>query len=94
MGGLYDYKWQQRRARQLRDFPLCAMCSALGRVVPAVIADHVTPHRGNAELFEGELQSLCVRCHDSAKQSLERTGRIKGCDVDGRPLDPSHWWKK
>jgi 5-methylcytosine-specific restriction endonuclease McrA len=94
MGGLYDYRWQKRRARQLRDEPLCRICAALGRVVVAVVADHVVPHRGDPALFEGELQSLCKLCHDSVKQQQEKSGRVGGCDVDGRPLDRSHWWNR
>lgn len=38
------------------------------------------------------LQSLCKPHHDSAKQSEERLGYAKGCDVDGRPIDPAHPW--
>lgn len=94
MGGLYGHAWQQRRARQLRDEPLCRMCAALGRTVVAVVADHITRHNNDPVLFEGPLQSLCLRCHNSVKKAYEMSGRIKGCDVDGRPLDPAHWWRK
>lgn len=94
MGGLYNARWQRRRAQQLRDEPLCRFCAALGHVVAATIADHVVPHRGDPELFEGELQSLCKRCHDSTKQQLEVSGTFRGCDVNGLPLDSSHPWRK
>lgn len=90
---LYDRRWQKRRAEQLRKHPLCALCMKVhGRVVPATVADHIRPHRGNRELFEGPLQSLCKHCHDSYKQELEKTGHFKGSDLNGMPLDPYHSW--
>jgi hypothetical protein len=92
-GHLYDRRWRRRRERQLRAEPLCRLCLALrGRTVEATIADHVVPHRGDPELFEGELQSLCAPCHDSWKRAIEEGGTIKGCDASGRPLDPAHHW--
>lgn len=94
MGGLYDYRWQRRRARQLRDEPLCRFCLALGKIVPASIADHVEPHRGDPILFAGPLQSLCETCHNSIKQAQEKSGHFRGCDANGRPLDASRWWHK
>ena len=35
-------------------------------------------------------QPLCKTGRDGAKAELENTGRIRGRDVDGRPLDQSH----
>lgn len=94
MGKLHStYRWQRRRAQQLRDEPLCRMCAALGRTTAASVADHVIAHRGDEVLFwSGALQSLCQRCHDSAKQQMERSGTFRGCDEHGIPLDRSHWW--
>jgi hypothetical protein len=69
--------WQRRRLAQLTAEPLCAICLKEGRVTAATVADHVTPHRGNADLFwNGPLQSLCDeapwRCHSRVKQLEER----------------------
>lgn len=62
-------RWQSVRASQLREEPLCRLCAEDGRVVPAVVCDHVHPHRGNVESFwAGPFQSLCKSCHSSAKQ--------------------------
>ncbi len=33
---------------------------------------------------------MCKTCGDGAKAELENTDRIRGCGVDGRPLDQSH----
>jgi 5-methylcytosine-specific restriction endonuclease McrA len=94
---LYNTKrWYRLRWRQLQDFPLCAMCAAIGRVASATVADHITPHRGDVVLFfdERNLQSLCKPCHDGAKQQLEKSGTLRGCDESGLPLDRNHHWNR
>jgi len=94
---LYNTKaWHKLRAAQLRDEPLCRLCQQLGRVTAAGIVDHIIPHKGDEALFYDpcNLQSLCKHCHDSAKQSQEKTGRLPGCGEDGWPLDPGHHWMK
>jgi 5-methylcytosine-specific restriction endonuclease McrA len=76
---------------QLRIEPLCRLCLQAGRVTPAIVADHVVPHRGDYQLFRlGELRSLCVECHNS----LDRTNAAPRFPVnaDGTPSDPRHWW--
>lgn len=87
--------WQRRRAAQLRQHPLCVMCLSMdNRITAASVADHITPHRGDPVLFRGPLQSLCASCHSRRKQQLETTGHVRGCDVNGRPLDPNHPWNR
>jgi 5-methylcytosine-specific restriction protein A len=67
------------------------MCLQEHRVTAAYAADHVIPHKGNAELFYyGEIQSLCKLHHDSAKQSIEQRGYHMRCDINGKPIDPNH----
>lgn len=86
-------RWRQRRAEQLDREPTCRLCRDLrGKSVPATVADHLQPHRGDPVLFEGPLQSLCAQCHSGWKQQQETAGRMRGCDANGRPLDPSHPW--
>lgn len=79
-------------------------------LVPATVVDHIKPHRmgeaiasGSADqirsaqaLFwdRGNWQPLCKPCHDGAKQSFERTGRMRGCNADGTPIDPGHHWRQ
>jgi 5-methylcytosine-specific restriction protein A len=92
---LYKTKqWKELRAAQLRAFPLCAYCLALGMDTAANVADHRKPHKGDRVLFfdATNLQSLCTTCHDAAKQTLERTGVLPGCTLEGHPLDPAHHW--
>jgi 5-methylcytosine-specific restriction enzyme A len=86
-------RWKQRRKRQLQREPLCAMCAKAGRVVLAMVADHIRPHHGDLALFwdPDNLQSLCFTHHNSSKQSVERIGYDKqATGPDGWPLDPMH----
>jgi 5-methylcytosine-specific restriction protein A len=87
--------WKQMRAAQLSADPLCRMCAERGCLVPASVADHVTPHRGgDAAFWEGALQSLCASCHSRHKQAAERSGKRTGSAADGAPLDPAHHWNQ
>lgn len=63
---LYDTpQWRARRRAQLQAEPYCRDCGAV-----AVVADHITPHRGDpTAFFHGALQSLCKTC------SNRKTGR-------------------
>ena len=91
---LYNsHSWRKRRLAQLSAEPLCRMCLARGRTVAATVADHIEPHRGDVAKFDGLLQSLCRPCHGGAKAELEQSGTLRGCDVNGQPLDPNHHWR-
>jgi 5-methylcytosine-specific restriction endonuclease McrA len=92
-GQLYGAAWQRLRRMHLALHPYCVMC--LKRTI-ATIVDHIRPHRGDIELLmdPDNLQSLCKYCHDSKKQRMEKSGIIKGVDVNGKPLDPDHPWNK
>ena len=81
-------RWRKRRRVQLRMHPVCAMCAQRGWAVPATIADHIKPHRGDWSAFlTGELQSLCKPCHDSDKRFIELNGYARiAFGVDGWPL--------
>jgi 5-methylcytosine-specific restriction endonuclease McrA len=84
-------RWKKRRAAQLRDHPLCAMCLEKGIVTAATVADHVEPHRGDQFSFWfGVLQSLCAHHHNSAKQEKELRGYSTEIGVDGWPVDKDH----
>jgi 5-methylcytosine-specific restriction protein A len=92
---LYNTKrWYRMRHYQLTGTPLCEDCAQRGKVAPATVADHKRPHRGDEELFfdEKNLQSLCKPCHDGAKQQFEKSGTVRGCGLDGMPVDGNHHW--
>ena len=96
-GRLYDLRRWRRRSKQfLTENPLCRMCEKIGRVAVATLVDHIVPHKGDETLFwdENNWQPLCATDHSGAKASFERTGVMRGCDVDGRPLDPNQPWNR
>ncbi len=85
-------RWKALRSRQLNASPLCVMCEAEGKITAASVVDHIKPHQGDEALFHdpGNLQSLCKRHHDGAKQSIERRGYSKAVEASGWPSDPKH----
>lgn len=90
----YGYRWQKAREGFLRNHPLCADCSRRGITQAADVVDHITPHRGDMNLFwdRDNWQSLCANCHNSFKQRLEKSGIEAGCNLDGVPIDKNHHW--
>jgi len=93
--GLHGHqKWRRLARHQLKVQPLCQQCLREGKVVAARVADHVEPHHGDVNKFWlGKLQSLCTRCHESWKKSVENAEK-RGYDmtvgVDGWPVDVRH----
>lgn len=62
----YDVHWRKAREEFLKANPLCEECLKEARVKAAIVIDHITPHRGDMELFwdVGNWQSLCKMHHD------------------------------
>jgi 5-methylcytosine-specific restriction protein A len=95
--------WRALRKRiLLRDHYTCKRCGRLDRP-SGLIADHKTPHRGDASLFwdEANIETLCKPCHDGPKQREEKTGIRteevgirRGVDARGRPTCPNHPWNR
>lgn len=84
-------RWRKMSKFQLAQHPLCKLCLDKGFVVPAKIADHVVPHKGNPQLFWfGELQSVCEDCHNIEKKQLEGQGFANEIGIDGFPTDANH----
>jgi hypothetical protein len=85
---LSTQRWRRRSRQFLMENPLCAMCSAEGRVEVAIASDHVVPHRNDPKLFWfGQLRELCSHHHGSLKQKLENGSRIIRVDVHGNVID-------
>ncbi len=82
-------RWRKIRAQQLASEPLCRFCKRNGRLTPATVCDHVDPHRGDlAKFWRGPFQSLCKTCHDSTKQTMEKSGRqLVRIGLDGWPIE-------
>lgn len=92
----YGYKWQKARAAFLKQHPLCQYCKEDGRVTLATVVNHITPHKGDQNLFwdQSNWQSVCAPHHDSTIAREESRGVKIGGDESGQPLDPnSHWYR-
>ena len=75
LGFYQSAQWRAVRAAFLRQHPVCGACEQHGRVVTAVVADHVTPLKdGGARFDTANLQALCVSCHNR-KTARETAGR-------------------
>ena len=55
----------------------------------AAVCDHIEAHKGDEALFFApyNLQTLHKRCHDSNKQSDEKSGYSSEIGLDGWPID-------
>lgn len=97
MSGPYTYRWQKASATYISRNPYCVMCKARGVDALATVVDHIVPHKGRMDLFwdsRKNWQGLCKACHDGAKKAQENSGRVRGCDADGVPLDSGHEWRR
>lgn len=90
----YTWAWHKASKAYRYNNPLCVMCLKQGKYTQSEVVDHIIPHRGDKQLFWDECnwQALCKNCHDSVKQTIEKSGYEKGCDVNGNPLDSQHPW--
>ena len=89
-------QWVKASAAWIKQYPFCVLCWAQGRINQGaedfavttqrnLVVDHITPHRGNVELFwdQENWQTLCRKpCHDGVKSSHERRG-----------LSTEQWWE-
>ncbi len=89
----YDRRWRKLRLLVLHEEPLCRMCREIGKTTLATVVDHIKPRSDGGGNERENLQPLCAPCHNGAKAVLERTGKLRGCDVNGVPLDPGHHWR-
>jgi 5-methylcytosine-specific restriction endonuclease McrA len=64
------------------------MCAQQGRVVHAVVVDHIKPHKGDQALFwsKANWQSLCKPHHDSTKQRQDNGREVSVVGSDGWPI--------
>ena len=78
VGFYQSARWRAVRAAFLREHPMCCLCAAFGRVVVAVVVDHVVPVKdGGARFDTGNLQALCISDHN-AKSARETARRRRG----------------
>ena len=91
-------RWRKLRHAKLLDSPLCEHCSMLGRVVSALIVDHIKAIRNGGEPFPAldKLQSLCQVCHNrkTASDMKDVEHIALGYDLEGNPIDKRHGWHR
>src|SRR3954469_6410983 len=92
----YDSRWEKARRSFLASHPYCVKCAERGTVTQATVVDHIVKHNQNWSVFwdKSNWQPLCAPHHNSLKQREDNRGYVIGCDVAGRPIDPSHPWNK
>lgn len=77
----YGRRWERSRKDFLKqpENAICAMCLKSDRTTPAVLVDHIIPHKGDDALFwdRDNWQGLCRPCHDE-KSKLEQSGWLYG----------------
>jgi 5-methylcytosine-specific restriction protein A len=72
--------WRKLRAIVLREQPMCPVCEAEGKLVPAVDVDHIDNDASNNA--RDNLMGLC-RPHHSVKTNVDHYGRrVRGCDAE------------
>ncbi|MBS1803526.1 MAG: HNH endonuclease [Acidobacteria bacterium] len=73
----YDYRWQRASGLYLKQHPIAAdiFDRHSGRLLRAVVVDHIIPHKGDRELFwdQENWQGLTKSDHDR-KTALEQQG--------------------
>lgn len=96
----YDSEWRKVRALKVKQSPFCERCLKLGKHVPIKmkvegnygVVHHIKPVDQFPELrlVMDNLESLCFECHEAEH------GRavIIGCDENGNPSNPNHFWNK
>ena len=72
---MYTWNWRKYSHNYIKAHPLCRICLEDGKIIPATEVDHITPHKGDKNLFwqEDNHQPLCKPCH-SRKTVLEDGG--------------------
>jgi 5-methylcytosine-specific restriction endonuclease McrA len=88
-----------RQAALLRDLYRCVVPGCRRR---AVRVDHIVARKdGGADTLDN-LRSLCAEHDNQAHREKGRRGvgpreawfEVYGCDAEGRPIDPQHWWNR
>lgn len=103
--GIYGTRrWRKLRAAKLAANPLCEVHLKRCQLVPATTVDHVVAISAGGDPYPDldGLMSMCASCHSTktnAKDNPHAFGKrwkaaFKGCDLDGRPIDPDHPWNK
>jgi 5-methylcytosine-specific restriction protein A len=66
---------QAQRAELFRSEPWCRMCATRGKLSLASIRDHIIPLAEGGTDEPGNIQPLCVPCHDAKTLAEAARGR-------------------
>jgi 5-methylcytosine-specific restriction protein A len=99
VGRIYDrQRWRRLRRAKLTAQPTCEYCPA-GTATIATSVDHKRAISDGGDPWDWtNLVSTCGPCHSRKTARGPERGAVqsdkpaRGCDVDGRPLDPAHPW--
>ena len=88
--------WKRlRQEALLRDY----RCAVPGCRATATIVDHIVSRRAGGPDELANLRCLCATHDNQTKE--DSTGKrrgadhyIVGCDANGHPRDPAHWWNQ
>src|SRR5437764_15161038 len=98
MSYYHSRHWKELRARALaRDGYRCVV-PGCDRAADRV--DHIVARKDGGADALSNLRSLCAEHDNQAHREKGRRGsgprearfEVRGCDADGRPIDPNHWW--
>ena len=91
-------EWRVLRASRLKlDGGRCIVPGCGQR---ATHVDHIVARRAGGLDVLANLRSLCAEHDNQAKEDASGERRsggkltVSGCDRNGRPADPAHWWNK
>lgn len=86
----YTARWKRiRMAILIRDGFKCQQCGRIEADTSKLVANHIKPHKGNADMFHdsANIECVCKPCHDGHVQSLERGGKGRtAIGADGWPI--------
>jgi 5-methylcytosine-specific restriction protein A len=69
---IYNRRWRAIRSLYISKHPLCELCQAAGRLVPATEVHHKIPVEDGGSHAEDNLQALCKSCHSRITLSTNR----------------------
>ena len=88
----YDARWVKLRAMKLKRDPLCEWCREQKGYIKATLVHHID----EIEFYPGkrlDMENLWSSCH-SCHEKHHKRDKDRGCDKDGTPNDPNHFWNK
>jgi 5-methylcytosine-specific restriction protein A len=72
----YGRRWRTIRNLYISQHPLCELCQAAGRMVPATEVHHRVPLDAGGTNHDDNLQALCKPCHSRITLSANRHGNV------------------